>query len=69
MSRSDQQQPTIASPAVTAEGRVHSIDWYAPGQSRVFEIANVRIVIRLVDRKGRRARVAVQVNTDDQSAL
>jgi len=38
-----------------------SIDWYAPGQSRVFEVDGVRVVVRFVGRKGRRGRIAVEV--------
>lgn len=59
MSRSDQQPTTMASPAPTAEERVLSIDWYAPGEGRDFEIAGIRITVPLADRKGRRARIAI----------
>jgi hypothetical protein len=31
------------------------IDWYAEGQARMVEVGDVRITIRLVGRKGRRA--------------
>ncbi len=33
--------------------------WYSPGDSRTFRIGDVDVVIRLVARKGRRARIAV----------
>jgi hypothetical protein len=34
-------------------------DWYAEGQERVVEVDGVRVVIRFVARKGRRARIAI----------
>jgi len=36
-----------------------SIEWYAEGQSRVVEFDGVRVTVRLVGRKGRRARIAI----------
>jgi len=36
-----------------------SIDWYGEGQARVVEVDGVRVVIRFVGRKGRRARIAI----------
>ena len=36
-----------------------SIEWYAEGQSRIVECNGLRITIRLVGRKGRRARIAI----------
>lgn len=36
-----------------------SVDWYSPGQSRVVEVNGVRVEIRLVARRGRRARIAI----------
>jgi hypothetical protein len=36
-----------------------SIDWYAEGQARTVEVGGIRIAIRLVGRKGRRARIAI----------
>lgn len=35
-----------------------SIDWCAEGESRVVEVDGVRVTIRFVGRKGRRARIA-----------
>ena len=37
-----------------------SIDWYAPGQSRIVEVAGVRITVRFIGRKGRRGRIAIE---------
>ena len=36
-----------------------SIEWYAEGQARVVEVGGVRITVRFVGRKGRRARIAI----------
>jgi hypothetical protein len=36
-----------------------SIDWYAEGESRVVQIGDVRIEVRMVGRGGRRARIAI----------
>lgn len=35
------------------------IDWYSPGQSRTLEVNGVQVTVRLVGRKGRRARIAI----------
>jgi hypothetical protein len=43
----------------TAPSRVHA--WLSPGQDWIVEIGGVEIVVRLVERRGRRARVAVEV--------
>jgi len=37
-----------------------SIDWYAEGQSRAVEVDGVRMVVRMVGRKGRKARIAIE---------
>ena len=36
-----------------------SIDWYVEGQARDVEVAGVRVTVRFVGRKGRRARIAI----------
>lgn len=36
-----------------------SIEWYHEGQSRTVEVVGVRITVRMVGRKGRRARIAI----------
>ena len=51
-----------------SERRIHrepsvpcrSIDWYAEGETRVVEVGGVKVVVRLVGRKGRRARIAIE---------
>ena len=35
------------------------IDWYSKGQQRIVEANGVRVVVRLVDRRGRRGRIAI----------
>ena len=35
------------------------IDWFAPGDSTDVEVDGVRFTVRLVSRKGRRARIAI----------
>ena len=36
------------------------IDWFSEGQARVVEVGGVRVTIRFVGRKGRRARIAIE---------
>jgi hypothetical protein len=36
-----------------------SIDWYAVGEARDVEFGGVRMTVRFVGRKGRRARIAI----------
>ena len=36
-----------------------SIEWYAEGQTRIVDVDGVRIAIRFVGRRGRRARIAI----------
>lgn len=38
---------------------VRSVDWYAQGDAQVVELDGKQIVVRLVGRKGRRARIAI----------
>ncbi|MEX0937327.1 MAG: hypothetical protein WDZ59_05660 [Pirellulales bacterium] len=59
MSKMDIEKPTnppleAISPAIS-----QSIDWYSEGQGRIVEVAGVRIKVRLVSRKGRKARIAI----------
>ncbi|MCA9119254.1 MAG: hypothetical protein H6822_22455 [Planctomycetaceae bacterium] len=35
------------------------IDWYHEGQTRIVEVGGVRVTVRLVGRKGRRARISI----------
>ena len=43
--------------------RSRSIDWYAQGVERVVTLAGVRLTVRLVERKGRRARIAIMASS------
>lgn len=36
-----------------------SIEWYSEGQTRIVEVGGIRISVRLIGRKGRRARIAI----------
>jgi len=36
-----------------------SIDWYSEGQTRTVEVSGIRVTIRFVGRRGRRARIAI----------
>jgi hypothetical protein len=36
-----------------------SIDWYRPGEARTVDIGGHRITVVLVERRGRRARIAI----------
>ena len=45
-----------------AEGKSppsQSIEWFHEGQSRVVIVGGVEVTVRLVGRKGRRARIAI----------
>lgn len=58
---SDASSPVGLLPTVAPQSR--SIEWYHEGQSRVFEARGVQIEVRLIDRKGRRARIAIVATT------
>ncbi len=36
-----------------------SIEWYSEGQERIVEARGVRVAVRMIGRKGRRARIAI----------
>jgi hypothetical protein len=36
-----------------------SIDWYHEGQSRIVDVDGIRVTVRFIGRKGRRARIAI----------
>jgi hypothetical protein len=38
-------------------GTSQSTDWYAEGEERIVEADGIQVVVRLVGRKGRRARI------------
>ena len=37
-----------------------SIDWYSEGEGRVVEVDGVRMVVRYLSRKGRKARIVIE---------
>ena len=52
----NQQAPSnVARPSEFSQ----SIDWYSDGESRIVEVDDVRIEIRYVGRKARRARISI----------
>ena len=53
----DQNAPRNRTPVPAKASQC--IDWYAKGQSRVVEIGDVRVIVRCVGRKGRRARISI----------
>jgi hypothetical protein len=53
------QGGSINVPAREGAPSSQSIDWYAEGEARDVEVAGVRVTVRLVGRKGRRARIAI----------
>lgn len=57
MDNGDDELPS-EQPAVGA-CECRSIEWYADGQARVVDVGGVRVVVRFVGRKGRRARIAI----------
>ena len=48
-----------SSDASSASGQSVCIDWYAEGQSRTVEAGGTKVTVRLIGRKGRRARIAI----------
>jgi hypothetical protein len=51
--------PTTHTESSVQRSASQSIEWYADGQLRMVEADGIQITIRLVGRKGRRARIAV----------
>jgi hypothetical protein len=41
-------------------GKCRSLDWYSQGQSRTVHVAGVLMTVRLIGRKGRRSRIAIE---------
>ncbi len=46
-------------PAACEAGHSQCIEWYHEGQTRVVDVNGVRIEVRYIGRKGRRARIAI----------
>jgi hypothetical protein len=51
-------RPKLAELCRAAQSRVHA--WLSPGQDWLVQIDGVEVVVRLVERRGRRARIAVE---------
>lgn len=45
---------------VVSSARSTSIEWYHEGETRVVAVDGVQVTIRLVGRRGRRARIAIE---------
>lgn len=43
----------------STQGTSQSVEWYTEGETRVVEAAGVRMKVRFVGRRGRRARIAI----------
>jgi hypothetical protein len=54
--QSPTQAPSNAVPSVQST----SIEWYHEGETRVVGVDGVQLTIRLVGRRGRRARIAIE---------
>jgi hypothetical protein len=55
-------KPTNAdarAPSQSESRTCQSIEWYSEGQARIVQADGVRITIRFVGRRGRRARIAI----------
>ena len=61
--------PSVSTPATVSQ----CIDWFSEGESKTVDVAGVRVTIRFVGRKGRRARISITAppgavfRTDDPS--
>ena len=47
---------------------IATMDWLAPGQSCSLQIAGANAVIRLIERKGRRARISITATRQSEIA-
>jgi len=54
------RQPAVEPPAALTSPICQSIDWYSEGEQRMVELAGVRVIVRYVGRKGRRARILIE---------
>lgn len=54
------QVSTLSPPSVDFPAKSTSIEWYHEGDTRVVEVDGVQVTIRLVGRRGRRARIAIE---------
>jgi hypothetical protein len=52
-------QLTVRDQTVALPPTCQSIEWYSEGEERVVDVGGVRIAVRFVGRKGRRARIAI----------
>lgn len=59
----DRQRLQFSGQTLNPLATCQSIDWYHTGQSRTVQVDGVQVTVRLVGRKGRRARIAVTSTT------
>jgi hypothetical protein len=65
--RTNVRRSAVDRSAASSPRRVHA--WLSPGQDWVVEIGGVEIVVRLVERRGRRARVSVEAQVQQPSLI
>lgn len=56
----DSTQSRPSGSCAPTKGTSQSIEWFHEGQSRIVEVDGVQVTIRLVGRRGRRARIAIE---------
>lgn len=54
------QVSTLSPQSVVASAKSTSIEWFHEGQTRVVEVDGVRVTVRFIGRKGRRARILIE---------
>ena len=57
--RNPSAEPTVQAD-LGVDQTARCIDWYHEGETRVVEVDGVRVTVRYVARKGRRARIAIE---------
>ena len=55
----DGNRNTVTGQTPPSASGSQSIEWYADGQERIVEAGGIQVVVRLMGRKGRRARIAI----------
>ena len=56
----DKTTDTASAGQGVAEPASRSIEWFSEGEARTVEAEGVRVTIRFVSRRGRRARILIQ---------
>jgi hypothetical protein len=58
-SQSEQATDEPSGPEEASRATSQCVDWFHEGETKVVEVAGVRITVRFVGRRGRRARIAI----------